>query len=81
MDAAFLVEDWEIVAKKTNAKFWFSLLMLVAIPLELDQPPHSSVTWTIRQKSTGLVRRVTAKSLCEATEKVRQAYFDEGVSE
>jgi hypothetical protein len=30
------------------------VLMLIAIPLQLDQPSHSSATWTIRQKSTGM---------------------------
>jgi hypothetical protein len=76
MDAGFLAEDWEIVARQTNEKFLFSLLMLIAIPLQLDHPPHSSATWTIRQKSTGLVRRVTANCVSEAVEKVRQGSFD-----
>jgi hypothetical protein len=70
-----LADDWEIVAEETNNKFLFTLLMLIGIPLQLETP-HSSVTWKIRQKSTGLVRYVTANSVSEAAEKVRQGFFD-----
>ena len=69
-----LTEDWEILAMRTNSKLLFSLLMLIAIPF-FEVAPHSSVTWKIRQKSTGLVR-LTANSVSEAAEKVRQGFFD-----
>jgi len=36
----------------------------------------STVTWTLRQKSTGVIKRVTANSESEAAEKIAKGYFD-----
>jgi hypothetical protein len=76
MNAVLLADDWEIVTQRTNEPFLFWLLMLVAIPLWWIPPTYSSITWTIRHRPTGVVRRVTAHSLSEATEKVLQGAFD-----
>jgi hypothetical protein len=76
MNAVLLADDWEIVAQRTNKPFLFWLLILVAIPLWWIPPTYSSITWTIRHRSTGVVRHVTAHSLSEATEKVLQGAFD-----
>jgi hypothetical protein len=78
MNAVLLADDWEIVAQRTNDKSLFWLLMLVAIPLG-EYPARSSVTWTIRHRSTGVVRRVTAPSLSEARDKVLQGAFDKAL--
>jgi hypothetical protein len=37
---------------------------------------HSSVTWTVRQKSTGITKRATANSESEAADKIANGWFD-----
>jgi hypothetical protein len=70
-----LTEDWEILAKRTNSKFLFSLLMLAAIHCSSKHHPIRA-SHGKSAKSTGLIRRVTANSASEAAEKVRQGFFD-----
>jgi hypothetical protein len=51
----------------------------VILGLILEFPPtgfHSSVTWTIRQKSTGITKRVTANSEREAADMIAKGMFD-----
>jgi hypothetical protein len=47
--------------------------------LGIAQAPtaFSTVTWTIRQKATGVVRKITALSEQEAGEKTALGLFDE----
>jgi hypothetical protein len=56
-----------------------SILMLIP-ELILDVPYltilHSSATWTVRQKSTGVMKRVTALSESEAADKIAKGWFD-----
>jgi hypothetical protein len=37
---------------------------------------HSSVTWTVRQQSTGITKRVTARSESEAADMIANGWFD-----
>ena len=72
-------EDWEVVNRKINRQWIMSILMLIP-ELILDVPYltilHSSATWTVRQKSTGVIKRVTALSESEAADKIAKGYFD-----
>jgi hypothetical protein len=36
----------------------------------------STITWTVRQKSTGITRQVTADSESEAADKIANGRFD-----
>jgi hypothetical protein len=69
-------EDWEIVSRKTN-NFWFEIFVTLILGwFQGATHPHSSATWTIRQKSTGITRRVTALSEREAADKIAKGWFD-----
>ena len=63
-------EDWEVVSRKTN-HWWLGAFFVVLL-----EGLGSSVTWTVRQKSTGITRRVTALSESEAANKIAKGYFD-----
>jgi hypothetical protein len=55
MDQIF--EDWEIVSKTTHRRWAMTFWIVLVGLLIQDTPPfHSSVTWTVRQKSTGTIR-------------------------
>ena len=70
-------EGWEIVSRKTNRPWFKSFLMIVLGLVVQDNPGvFSSVTWTVRQKSTGVTRRVTANSKSEAADKIANGWFD-----
>jgi hypothetical protein len=56
-------EDWEIVRRKTN-HWWITTFLMLILDGSL-----ASVTWTVRQKSTGIVKRVTASRESEAADK------------
>jgi hypothetical protein len=62
-------EDWEIVSRKTN-HFWLGILDMILFE------GHSEATWTVRQGSTGITRRVTAYSKSEAADKIAKGSFD-----
>jgi hypothetical protein len=66
-----LPENWEVVCRKTN-HFWITTLL----GFFLDGVVQASVTWTVRQKSTGITRRVTADSEWEAADKIANGQFD-----
>jgi hypothetical protein len=71
-------EDWEIVSRKTYRR-WIASFFMVVLGLFLEgYPPgiNSSVTWTVRQKSTGMVRRVTAASESQAAAMIAKGLFD-----
>jgi hypothetical protein len=62
-------EDWEIVSRRTN-HFWIGTFFIFL------EGPGSDATWTVRQKSTGITRRVTADSTSEAADKIAKGLFD-----
>ena len=75
---AQLADGWEIVARRAKNPI-FQLFAALQIALGLAEAPHafSAVTWTVRQTSTGLVRRVTAFSEAEARERLTLGLFDD----
>ena len=72
-----LGDDWEIVSRRPNDRGWI-LPMLVQLALLIPMMPatFSSSTWTVRQKSTGVVRKLTARSEEEAWQKIGLGLFD-----
>lgn len=73
---ADLIPGWEIVARKTNGA-WAHLVFIVAQTL-LAYPPEnrSTVTFTLRSRDSGEVRKVTAPSLEEAALRAAANDFD-----
>jgi len=72
-----MADEWEIVSCQADkAPLFFRAAQLVlGIP---DMSPLSSTaTWTVRQRATGLIRRVTAQSEQEAKEKIAVGLFDQ----
>jgi len=70
-------DDWEIVSRKPDDRGWI-LPMLVQLSLLIPMMPatFSSVIWTVRNKSTGVVRKLTARSEEEAKRKIELGLFD-----
>jgi hypothetical protein len=71
-------EDWEVVSKSVKRHWIATILGNVVLGLLLDSLPmiFSDVTWTVRQKSTGTIRRVTADSESQAAVMITKGYFD-----
>jgi hypothetical protein len=68
-------QDWEVVDRKLHCPLIITSFMLVLLLLDLD-PGFYPSTWTVRRKSTGIVKRVTAGSEAEAAERIANEYFD-----
>jgi hypothetical protein len=72
-------EDWEILDRKIHRR-WMTTFFMVTLGLLLGPPEpldfYSSGTWTVRQKSTGVVKRVMAKNESEAADKIAKGWFD-----
>jgi hypothetical protein len=51
-------------------------MIIVGLTVQDSLGIHSSVTWTVRQKSTGITRRVTADSKSEVADKIAKGLFD-----
>jgi hypothetical protein len=72
--------DWEVVSRKTNSPISHFFLILLQIPVASGAGPiagfHSSVTWTLRNLSTGETRCITAESESEVAERVEAGKFD-----
>ena len=73
-----LSDDWEILSCKTHYSWAVALFafLLSLLSGSLPDSVHLNATWTVRQKSTGLVRRVTANNKSEAAEHVAKGLFD-----
>jgi hypothetical protein len=74
-----ICEDWEIVNQKTeHPLLWvFTHLMLAVIFWAPGVPrSYSRATWTVRQASTGAVKRVTADNKSEAADLIVRGLFD-----
>jgi len=73
---ADLIPGWEIVARKTNGA-WAHLFFMVVQMLMIYPPENrSTVTFTLRNRDSGAVRKVTAPSLEEAALRAAAADFD-----
>ena len=69
-------DDWEVVSRKIE-RYWITTIFINIIFFWAPYPQIlSTVTWTLRQKSTGVIKRVTADSESEAVEKIAKGYFD-----
>ena len=75
---AQLAEGWEIVARRAKNPI-FQVFAALQIALGIAEAPHafSAVTWSVRQTSSGLVRKVTAFSEAEARERLALGLFDD----
>jgi hypothetical protein len=71
-DAA-LPDDWEIVRRHGNYQWWLVLLDLMSLA---PGTPPEAVTLTVRQKSTGATRTVTAHNECAAIRRIIDGRFD-----
>jgi hypothetical protein len=65
------------VSRKTNG-WWIDLFVWLIFGLlgGGEMGPRSSETRTLRQKSTGVTKRVTALSKSEAADKIAKGWFD-----
>jgi hypothetical protein len=52
------------------------MMLILGLLFGPDPGIHSSVTWKVRQKSTGVIKRVTADGESEAVEKIANRWFD-----
>ena len=72
-----LADDWEIVSRRSNNRILALLSMLLQTALTSETTFFfSTVTWTVRQTATGVVREVTARSEQDAKEKIALGAFD-----
>jgi hypothetical protein len=71
-----LASGWEIVSFRTNNRLRGLLTMALQIVLTAENGIYSSVTWTVRETSTGAIRKVTARSEVGARQKIAQNLFD-----
>jgi len=69
-------DDWEIVSRRTNNAFVNLFFIVVQMFLTAEPANRSTVTFTVRQRSTGLTRNVTARSEQEAAEMIANGWFD-----
>ena len=74
-----ITDGWEIVSRRTNEPIRL-LSMLSQFVLVIPEMPwsYSTVTWTVRQTATGVIREVTARSEQEARDKIACELFDTG---
>jgi len=70
-----LPHDWEIVARHGNYGGVWSIVIRIVMG-EPDPGPPSTITWTVRQKSTAEFRKVTASTEREAVTKIANRQFD-----
>jgi hypothetical protein len=74
-------ENWDIVDRKVNVSLAQTVSRVIAI-IVLSFLPGSSYfpfydsTWTLRNKLTGAVKRVTADNEDEAAIKTKNEWFD-----
>ena len=72
-----ICEDWEIVSQKVDHPLLWSFFILIFGLIVPSTPRvHSDATWTVRQISTGIVKRVTANNKYDAADKITKGLFD-----
>jgi hypothetical protein len=74
-----ITDGWEIVSRRTNepARHLLSMVLQIIFIYPEATGFYSSVTWTVRQTATGVVRKVTARSQQEARDKIALGIFDQ----
>jgi hypothetical protein len=69
--------DWETVERRTaDSTGWMAILTWPLLLLPEAPTRHSNVTWTVRHKQTGEVRKVTAYTEDFAALKIAAREFD-----
>ncbi len=68
-------QDWEVMDRRVDLSLDVTVFMLFLLLLDLE-PGFYPSTWTVRRKSTGIVKRVTAGSEAEAADRIAREYFD-----
>ena len=69
--------DWETVERRTaDSEGWMTILMWPLLLLPGVPARHSHVTWTVRHKQSGEVRKVTAYTEDMAALKIAAREFD-----
>ena len=68
--------DWDVVSRKTLSPVSHLFWILLQIPGGGPIAGHSSVTWTLRNRSTGETRCITAQSETEVAERVTAGKFN-----
>jgi len=78
-----LTEDWEIQSCEIHygpikTLIVHLLVQLLTLGLFAPTPVYfsSGATWTVRQKSSGVVKRVTATNKSEAADSAARGLFD-----
>ena len=71
-----LTNDWELVSRKVlaSSRGPFGAIRRL-LPSRAAANAHP-VTWTVRHRATGLVRRLTARTELEASVKIANGLFD-----
>jgi hypothetical protein len=72
-----IAPGWEVIARQTRGPIAHLIFIVLQI-LMVSWPPvtRSSVTFTVRSRTTGETRKVTAKSEDEAALFITQGQFD-----
>jgi hypothetical protein len=72
-----ITDGWEIVSRRTNEPIRLLSMLSQFVLLIAEMPrSYSTVTWTVRQTATGVIREVTARSEQEARDKIACELFD-----
>ena len=66
------IPDWEVISKQ-GKKFTFWQMLFGFL---LGEPPHSTFKFKVRQKSTGIIKTVTAYDEGELPERIAKGWFD-----
>ena len=71
------IGEWDVIARKTDHPIGpimnFITRLLFVVP---EAPRHSKATWTIRHVRTGEVRKITAYSEEEFSQRLSAGAFD-----
>jgi len=72
-----LSADWELLSRKagTSSPGLFGTLRQ-AFSSSATENAQAIITWTVRNRATGLVRRLTARTELEASVKIANGLFD-----
>ena len=71
-----IAPGWDLVAQKTNRPLLHMFFILLQALMEFPPANRSSVTFTVRNRASGAIRKVTADSVDEAAILVAQGRFD-----
>lgn len=72
-----IADGWEVVSCRVKEPWHMVFAVLQMLVGNPDLVPvFSTATWTVRQPATGTVRKVTARSRQEASDKIVNNIFD-----